>query len=443
MAFTKITASGIGSTETVTLDGLSVINDGSFGGNVSVGGTLTYEDVTNIDSVGLITARAGVVVGSGITLSKDGDIFATGITTVSGNVKVGTGITLSPDGDGFFTGVVTATTFKGDGSQLSNVTSTTINNNADNRLITGSGSANTLEGESTLTYGGTELLISNASPSVKLNDTDNSGVVDINNVGGAAVIQSTGDAVFETNSIERVRITSNGKTGIGTNSPQEILHVKAASEPINTRDGVIFGSTDQLAADKGLPLVWSAHIGTDQDYGVASICGRKENSTSDNGAGYLQFGTGNAAGAISERMRIDSNGYITMPNRPMFSGRPNISNAFRSATETMQLTSRVNVGGHWSDSNYNFTCPVTGHYFMSCNTISNVETYMYFRKDTGSGFAKIYTSSHSYSRGDGGNYRGLSATHIESCNAGDKLDFYIQGGYYGLEHGSGTIYLLA
>ena len=100
MAFTKITAAGIGSTETVTLDGLSVINDGSFGGNVSVGGTLTYEDVTNIDSVGLITARAGVVVGSGITLSVDGD--------------------------GFFTGVVTATTFKGDGSQLTGVNSDVV-----------------------------------------------------------------------------------------------------------------------------------------------------------------------------------------------------------------------------------------------------------------------------------------------------------------------------
>ena len=104
MAFTKITASGIGSTETVTLDGLSVINDGSFGGNVSVGGTLTYEDVTNIDSVGLITARAGVVVGSGVTLSKDGD--------------------------GFFTGIVTATTFSGafsgDGSALTGVANTDV-----------------------------------------------------------------------------------------------------------------------------------------------------------------------------------------------------------------------------------------------------------------------------------------------------------------------------
>ena len=81
MAFTKVTAAGIGSTETVTLDGLSVINNGSFGGNLTVSGVLTYEDVTNVDSVGLITARNGVVVGSGITLSKDGDIFATGVTT--------------------------------------------------------------------------------------------------------------------------------------------------------------------------------------------------------------------------------------------------------------------------------------------------------------------------------------------------------------------------
>ena len=138
MSFTKINAAGIGSTETVTINGLSVIGDGSFGGNVSVAGTLTYEDVTNIDSVGLITARNGIVVGSGITLSSDGDGFYTGIITATSfkdangvgistanvrtgildvagiatfrsNVLVGSGITLSPDGDGFFSGITTIT----------------------------------------------------------------------------------------------------------------------------------------------------------------------------------------------------------------------------------------------------------------------------------------------------------------------------------------------
>ena len=106
MAFTKITAAGIGSTETVTLDGVAVINNESIGGNLTVtgnatiGGVLTYEDVTNVDSVGLITARNGIVVGSGITLSKDGD--------------------------GFYTGVVTATTFSGSGANLTNLPAANI-----------------------------------------------------------------------------------------------------------------------------------------------------------------------------------------------------------------------------------------------------------------------------------------------------------------------------
>ena len=40
-------------------------------GNVSIGGTLTYEDVTNVDSVGLITARSGIEV-AGIVTAKAG-----------------------------------------------------------------------------------------------------------------------------------------------------------------------------------------------------------------------------------------------------------------------------------------------------------------------------------------------------------------------------------
>jgi hypothetical protein len=106
MALTKIGSIGIntgiqfaGVTTIATLNGsdsvLSVggtvnfVSDVSIGGTVSIAGTLTYEDVTNIDAVGLITARNGVVVGSGITLSKDGDIFATGVTTISGNSIIG------------------------------------------------------------------------------------------------------------------------------------------------------------------------------------------------------------------------------------------------------------------------------------------------------------------------------------------------------------------
>ena len=44
----------------------------TFSGNVSVGGTLTYEDVTNIDSIGVITARSGIRVGAGQSIGSDG-----------------------------------------------------------------------------------------------------------------------------------------------------------------------------------------------------------------------------------------------------------------------------------------------------------------------------------------------------------------------------------
>ena len=96
---------------------ITVPRDGTFSRNVSIAGTLTYEDVTNVDSIGLVTARNGIEVGASpgvaASISVDGNAIFSGITTIGGNVKVGTGITLSPDGDGFYTGVVTATTFSG------------------------------------------------------------------------------------------------------------------------------------------------------------------------------------------------------------------------------------------------------------------------------------------------------------------------------------------
>jgi len=45
---------------------------GTFTGNVSIGGTLTYEDVANIDSVGVITARQGIRIGAGQSIGSDG-----------------------------------------------------------------------------------------------------------------------------------------------------------------------------------------------------------------------------------------------------------------------------------------------------------------------------------------------------------------------------------
>ena len=56
-------------------------------------------------------------------------------------------------------GVVTATSFVGDGSNLTGITGTTINNNTNNYLITGTGTANTLQGESELQWNGSNLFV--------------------------------------------------------------------------------------------------------------------------------------------------------------------------------------------------------------------------------------------------------------------------------------------
>jgi len=127
---------------------------------------------------------------------------------------------------------------------------------------------------------------------------------------------------------EALRIDGSGRVGIGTTSPEEILHVAAASEAVNTRDGVMFQSTSALAADTGLPLVFTSHIGNVANYGIASIAGRKENATSGDAAGYLQFATGSSGGAISERMRIDSSGTV---------GIGCVPSSFQSGFDALQI----------------------------------------------------------------------------------------------------------
>lgn len=118
----------------------------SFTGNVSVGGTLTYEDVTNVDSIGVITARSGIIVTGIVTATSfvgnvTGTVtgtastasFATtsfglsgtpnitvGFATATSAVVVGSAVTLNSSGINVV-GVVTATSFVGDGSQLSNL----------------------------------------------------------------------------------------------------------------------------------------------------------------------------------------------------------------------------------------------------------------------------------------------------------------------------------
>ena len=134
--------------------GILTAASASFSGNVSVGGTLTYEDVTNIDSVGVITAREGIKVTTGgidiaaggievggistfqgstntfaneVTITaggleiNGGGLDVAGITTLSSTLSVAAGGISVVSGGSSIIGVVTATSFEGDGSTLTNL----------------------------------------------------------------------------------------------------------------------------------------------------------------------------------------------------------------------------------------------------------------------------------------------------------------------------------
>ena len=96
MAFTRVVGPGIHtqanihshniqSTGIITAVGLDIT------GPVSIAGTLSYDDVTNIDSVGLITARKGIISSGVVTATAFHGASQIGIQ--SGGVQIGAGIT--------------------------------------------------------------------------------------------------------------------------------------------------------------------------------------------------------------------------------------------------------------------------------------------------------------------------------------------------------------
>ena len=68
---------------TLGVVGIITANSAVFAGNVTVGGALTYEDVTNVDSIGIITARSGVDVDDFISVGSNIHFGNAGVATVT------------------------------------------------------------------------------------------------------------------------------------------------------------------------------------------------------------------------------------------------------------------------------------------------------------------------------------------------------------------------
>jgi len=183
------------------------MTSGTFTGNVSIAGTLTYEDVTNVDSIGIITARTGIdVLGGGRVVIKDStfndDIVGDNSTNISGINSV------------------TATSFYGDGSNLDGVvsgvevlqagssvgTSITAINFAAGATLTGGSGFSTV----TIAAG---ILTEAATPNNTIQFLDLSSAQDHKlTVSGITTISVTGGTEGDSHT---VRIINSGITTIG------------------------------------------------------------------------------------------------------------------------------------------------------------------------------------------------------------------------------------
>ena len=219
----------------------SVLKDPlSLGGEVSIGGTLTYQDVTNVDAIGIITARAGVNVsagqldvGSNVKIGNSGVATATNFKTGSSNLH-STGLTV---GNNFFhsTGINVGT---GATIHVPSSNVLTLGTNSGERLRINSSGQVSISSDGTtdglLTIKGNSDQV--GTPSIRLLDGSDTREVSITNTSGDFVASVHGNdnaihghiKLFESGIIDlnnggatgsntnRLRIDTSGSIGIGS-----------------------------------------------------------------------------------------------------------------------------------------------------------------------------------------------------------------------------------
>mgnify|MGYP003134823248 CR=1 FL=1 len=194
--------------------------------------------------------------------------------------------------------------------KLASGVQTTINNNADNRVITGSGTANTLNGESNLFFNGTNLGIGGTAPNYQVHATSNMAV------GGHGFAQQL---TFSSTAIQSLLLGTGyrnmslnalgGNVGIGTTTPESLLelasHRNAETDKFSASNYHLHLRNTEN--DNGEAIGISFAITSDETAVGAAILHERDAGGSQ---GSLQFLTNSNGSSVTERMRISSSGNV-------------------------------------------------------------------------------------------------------------------------------------
>ena len=200
------------------------------GGSLSVGGTITYEDVTNVDSVGIITARSNILVGSGITLSPDGDIFFTGIMT--GN---GSGLTGVANTDVIFSDKITFPDSAAGSINVGLSSDLQIYHDSNNSIIQDAGTGELqLKANSAIRNQGTAFYVNNEDASEAMIAAVQNGAVTLYN-DNSAKLATSASGVTVTGTVAATSYTGDGSslTGIAAGITTEAASISGITTYLN------------------------------------------------------------------------------------------------------------------------------------------------------------------------------------------------------------------